>query len=432
MMATTDAAPAAWRRPDFWKLWMGQSVSAVGTEVTEVAMPLVAVLTLHVGSAQLGLVNAARWAPYLLLGLLAGVYADRLRRRRLMIAADLGRFLILLTIVFAAQLGYLGWETFLALVFGFGALTVIFEVAYHAYVPGLVGRDGLVGANSRLQTTASVARMGGPALGGWLVALLSAPFALLADALSFLASLCGLVLIRTREPRPQTPDAHEGLARSIGTGLQITYRNRYLRALVGLAATYNFFDDWILTLFLLYAVHQLGFGAAMIGVVMAAGAVGATLGSMITGWSAAHLGLGRTLFWTVLVESVALLAVPAVAAHHWYTIPVILTAFCINGVGVAASSVTALTVRQALTPDALLGRMTASYRFVSYGAVPLGAVVGGLAGSLFGVRAGLLIGAVGMIATIVWVICSPLPSVRSVDEVEALAPGSDSGDPVAE
>lgn len=237
------------RQRDFVMLWAGQSVSALGTHVTGVALPLTAIATLHAGPGTLGLLDAMLWLPFLLLALLVGAYVDRLPGRPLLVAADTGRAFVLAAIV------WMGWSDLLTvpllagLVFLLGVLTVVFEVTYLAYVPSLVPAEQLVGANSRLQASASVGQVGGPALGGVLVQLLSATTALLADAVSYLASVAGLLAIRARQVPAPPPASGVGIVARIREGLQITYRNRYLRALVGVAGSYNLFDQWILTLF---------------------------------------------------------------------------------------------------------------------------------------------------------------------------------------
>lgn len=409
-------SPPLYRQYDFLKLWVGHGISEVGSQITEVALPLTAVLTLHATAGEMGLLNMARWLPFLLFALIVGVYADRARRLPLLVGADIGRAVVLCGIVAIAAIGFLTVPLLIGLVFVFGGFRVLFEVSYMAYVPSLVDRKSLVMANSSLQATVSVAQVGGPALGGVLVQLVTAPIALLADGISFVVSVAGLLLIRTREARVRPANPSEGNISRIRHGLRITYGNRFLRALVGVAACYNFFDQWILTLFVLYAVHDLGLNPGSIGLVLSGGAVGAVVGSVLTGPMSRRLGLGGALLGSITMESVVMLAVPLTPVHHLFTLPVIATAFALNGAGVALSSVAAISVRQTVTPDELLGRMTASYRFISYGAVPLGAATGGLVGQLAGLHSGLLIGAVGMMSTIGWVVFSPLPKLRTVQD----------------
>ncbi|HET9894906.1 MAG TPA: MFS transporter [Streptosporangiaceae bacterium] len=410
---------------DFIKLWTGQGISAVGTQVSTVALPLTAVISLHATAGQMGLLNTMQWLPFLLFALIIGSYADRLRRRPLLVIADIGRALVLGLIVTLAVTKVLEVPLLIGLVFLFGVFTVMFEVTYFAYLPTLVDRSLLVPANSRLQATASVAQVGGPALGGVLVQLVTAPIALLADAISFLCSVTSLLLLRTREERRPAPPAGEGNLHRIREGLKITYRNPFLRALVGVAASYNFFDEWILTLFLLYAVHDLHLHAGTIGLIISGGAVGAVVGSVLTGPASRWFGLGGALVISVSVESAVMLAIPFIPALRSYTVISLIVVYALNGFGVALSSVAAVSIRQSVTPDALLGRMTASYRSISYGAIPLGAAAGGLIGQLFGLRNGLLVGAAGMLTTIAWVTFSPLPKLRTVQDAEAAAMGKE-------
>jgi MFS family permease len=419
MESTTvqDAVPVALHRnADFLKLWVGQGISNLGTQVTTVALPLTAVLFLHATAGQMGLLNMMQWLPFLLFSLIIGAYADRVRRLPLLIIADIGRALVLAVIVVTARVGVLGIPLLILLVFAFGTLTVLFEVPYFSYLPTLVDRRLIVAANSRLVATVSVAQVGGPALGGALVQLVTAPIALLADAASFVCSVVSLALIRTREERRPPVPPGEGSIRRIREGLRITYRNPFLRALVGVAASYNLFDQWILTLFLLYAVHDLRLKAGTIGLVIAGGAIGAVAGSVLAGPAVRRFGLGAALVGSIVVESAVMLVVPLVPGRHLFTVLVLIVTFALNGSGVALSSVIAISVRQSVTPDELLSRMTASYRSISYGAVPLGAGLGGLMGELLGLRGGLLVGTIGLLTTIAWVVFSPLPGLRTIED----------------
>jgi predicted MFS family arabinose efflux permease len=404
------------RYPDFLKLWGGQSVSLFGSQITEVALPLTAVLVLHANAAQMGFLNTARWLPFLVFTLWVGAWVDRVRRLPLLIAFDVGRALVMGTIVALALGGRLHISTLVGLVFVFGAMTVVFEVSYYSFVPCVVPRDQLVVANSRLQASNSIAQVGGPSLGGVLVQALTAPYALLVDAISFVFSALSLISIRTREPTPEADPAAGGTLSRIREGLGITYRNPYLRALAGVAGFYNLFEQWILTLFVLYAVRRLGMSAGSIGLVLSAGAVGALVGSVAAVPAGRRIGVGKAVLYSVLLECAVMLVVPVTPAHSMLTFPLLALAFGLNGLGMALSSVIAVTVRQIVTPDRLLGRMNASYRFVSYGAIPLGALLGGLAGQMLGVRAGLAVGCVALLSTIVWILFSPLARLRELED----------------
>jgi MFS family permease len=412
--ATPDTSLRAF--PDFLKLWGGQGVSLLGSQITEVALPLTAVLVLHANAAQMGVLGVARWLPFLVFTLWVGVWADRVRRLPLLIGVDVLRALTMGLIAALALGGWLDFSVLVVLVFLFGAMTVVFDVAYYSFVPCVVPQDKLVGANSRLQATTSLAQVGGPGLGGLLVQALTAPYALLADAISFVVSTLSLLWIRTEEPKPEPdPGAGGSLAR-IREGLAITYRNPFLRAFAGVAGFYNLFEQWVLTLFMLYAVRKLGMSAGSIGLVLSAGAVGALLGSVAASPAARRLGAGRSVLLAVLLECAVLLVVPFAPGHSLLTLPILAVAFALNGVGTASSSVMAITIRQLVTPERLLGRMNASYRFVSYGAIPLGALLGGAAGQVLGLRAGLIVGAVALLSTVIWILLSPLPRLRTIED----------------
>lgn len=408
------------RRRGFLKLWGGQTVSLFGTQVTSVALPLTAVLLLHADAAQMGVLNAVQWLPFLLFSLGAGTLADRVRRLPLLLASDIARAVLTGAIVVLAKTGLLGLPSLVALVFVLGFWTVIFEICYYSFVPSLVAREELVPANSRLQASASVAQVGGPSLGGFLVQLLTAPVALVADAFSFVVSAVSLAWIRTREPTPEPSPEEGGSLRRIRAGLAFTYDSPYLRALIGTAGSYNLFEQWIMTLFMLYAVRRLGMPAGLIGAVLSAGAAGALLGSLIAGPVTRRIGAGRAVVASVVVECTAFVAVPLAPAGGPLTVPVLMAGFAVNGAGVALSSVVAITIRQVVTPDRMLGRMNASYRFVSYGAIPIGALAGGLAGQYWGLRTALAAGvALLLISAVAWVACSPIPRLREIESLSA-------------
>jgi len=416
MSSTGDGRKGGlWRHRDFRKLWAGETVSLFGSEVTELALPLVAVLALDAGAGQMGLLAAARFAPFLLVTLPAGVWVDRRRRRPVLIGANLGRCLLVALVPLLAGLGLLRIQHLYGIAFAVGVLTVLFDVAYQSYLPSLVDRGQLVEGNSKLQASASVARVGGPGLGGLLVQLAGAPRALLLDAASFAVSAATLLAIRQPEPAPPGPAAgapRAGLRREIGEGLAVTYRNPVLRSMAGLAATYNLFAQVIEALLVLYATTELGMAAGLIGLVVAAGSVGALAGAALTGRLQGRLGVGPALILAVVVECASLLLVPLAGGPTALAAAVLGLAFVGNGFGLGLSNVLAVSLRQAVTPDRLLGRMNASYRFLTYGAVPIGALLGGALGELLGLRAAVAVGAVGSLLTVPWVLARPLPGLR--------------------
>ncbi|WP_256728925.1 MFS transporter [Microbacterium oleivorans] len=395
--------------------------------MSELAVPLLAVVSLGASAGQAGMLGAARWVPFLLLALPLGVLVDRMRRRPILIAADLARAALTVVIVLLASLGRLTLPALLFFVLLLGAFTVAFEVSYQSYLPTVAGRDQLERANGRLQATAAAAEIGGPGLGGVLIQTLTAAWALLAHAVTYVVSAVALIGIGARERRP-TPTGHGALA-ELREGLRFVRRDRYLVALVGFAAIYNLFAHAITVLFTVHAVRELGLEAGHLGLVFGLGAVGAVAAAANAPGAVRRFGAGRVLVACAAVESVALSALPVIPAGLPLPalIAVLVGVFACNGAGTALSSVVALTLRQLRTPDALLGRVNATMRWISYGVIALGAGLGGIAGELLGTRAGMAIGCGGVLLTVVWVALSPLRTIRDPRELAASEGGDRAG-----
>lgn len=417
---STDARRSLWRHPDFVKLWAGETVSLFGTQVTVLALPLTAVLTLEASASEVGLLNAARFAPFIAVILLAGVWVDRRRRLPVLIQTNAGRTLLIALVPAAAALDLLRIELLYVVGFLVGALTVFFDVAYPSYLPSLVPRDRLTEGNSKLQASASAAEVGGPGLGGLLVQLVTAPFALLVDAVSFLVSAVVLSRIRSREPDPMAERAPAYAA--IREGFRFTFADRYLRPIAGEAATYNLFEQTILTVFVIYAVRELGLSAGLLGLIISIGAAGAFVGAVGAGYPARRFGLGRTIVGAMLVACTVPLAVPLVTGAEHVTVPLLGLIFFVWGLAIAVSNVHVVSLRQAITPDALLGRMNASYRFFTYGAIPIGALLGGFSGDALGLRETLFVGAGGLLLALIWIAASAVPRLRDLPEEPLAGP----------
>ena len=400
------------RRPDFLKLWAGQSVSLLGSQVTALALPLTAIYILHASALQVGLLGTAQWLPFLLIALPVGAWSDRHRRRPALIVADAGRGVLLCAVVSLGAAGILTMPLLIAAAFGLGLLAVVFEVCYTSYLPSLVPGRLLISANSRLQASAAAAQAGGPGVGGALVQLLTAPVALVVDAASFAISAAGLAWIRTREPEPARAGEPGGALARMRAGLAFVMGDRLLRALVGTSAIYNLFDQWIFTLFTLFVIRQLGLPAAALGLILSAGGAGAVAGALLVGPVTARLGVGQAMVWSVAAECGVMLAIPFAPPRPGVAFPLLAAVYMVNGAGTALSTVVALSVRQAVTPERLLGRVNGTYRFISYSVISLGALLGGTAGHLLGLRAGLAAGATGLLATVAWVLMSPLRTMR--------------------
>jgi len=414
------------RHRDFLKLWTGQTVSLVGSEVTRLALPLTAIVVLKATPAQVGVLTAAGYVPFLLLTLPAGVWIDHRRGRPVLSAADLGRAALMGLVPLLAALGRLSIASLAVIWLLVGILTVFFELAYQAFLPALLPREHVVAGNSKLAASESVAEIAGPGLGGPLVQLVTAPLALLVDALSFLVSAVSLALITTPEPCPIQDTERPGVRREIAEGVRFVWGNRLLRAFAGEATSYNVCWQVIQTVFLLYAVRTLGFSPLTLGLVFAIDSLGALLGALLTDRVARRIGVGPTILGATILSAVTPLALPVVPAHTMATVALLAAVLFLRGVGVTACNVHVVSLRQAITPDRLRGRMNASYRMLTYGTIPIGALLGGQLGQHIGLRPTLLIGALGLATGWLWIAASPIPSLRRLP----LAPVGDDRTPV--
>lgn len=405
------------RHPDFAKLWAGETISLLGSHVTELALPLTAVLTLGASPGQLGLLGAARFAPFLLVTLFAGVWADRSRRRPILIGANMGRAAALAVIPLLATTDQLRMEHLYWIGFVVGGLTVLFDVSYVTVVPSLVRRDELVQANSVMQASASVAEVGGPGLGGMLVSVFSAPVAIAVDAVSYVVSTLTLLGIRKPELLPEPRSDGAKVFSQIREGLRVTFGDPLLRAMAISAGLYNLFEQSIFVLLALYATRDLNLSPATLGLVLSVGAVGALVGSVLANPIGRRMGIGRAYVWAHALD-LALLLLP-VAGQVSYPAVVIATGFILNGVALGLTNVYSVSLRQTLTPGRLLGRMNASYRFLTYGAIPVGALIGGALAEAFGVRMAIGLGAAGLLISTLVLLVSPMSGLVTLPNAHA-------------
>lgn len=404
--------------PDFMRMWAGETISMFGSQITYVAIPLTAVLVLHAQPGEMGILQAAGFAPFLLLTLFAGVWVDRNRRRPILVLANAGRALLLALVPLSALFGWLSMAQLFVISLLVGSLTVFFELAYQSYLPTLVNKDELVEGNSKLQTSASVSSIGGPGIAGLLMEVLSAPFALLADAVSFLVS--AYMLLRIRKVEPEPPRLHErgSFQREMREGISIVFKNPYLRVFALEAASYNFFWNLMEAVYILYAVRELGASPLVIGLVFSLGSIGSLVGALIAGGWANRFGIGRAITWSMALACVSTLLIPLAGdgvLGPW----LVGTSFFMGGLGVTVSVIHVVSLRQTVTPGHLLGRMNGSYRFITWGVIPVGALLGGYLGEVLGLRAALAVGAAGMSVAWLWVLFSPVPRLRDLSDLQA-------------
>ncbi len=407
-----------WRHPDFLRFWAGQTISLAGDQVSALAFPLVAIGTLHASPAQMGLLATAGGAPLLLVGLFAGVWADRTRRRPLLIGANLGRAAILGSIPLAAALDLLSMPYLYIVAFLTGVLGVGFNAAYGAFLPTLVARDQLVEGNSKLTMTRSVTQIAGPGLAGVIVQLLTAPAAIVLDATSFIVSAFCLGLIRTPESGAPPRAGRRNVWREISEGLRLVARQPLLRASAGSAGTYNFFNAVLSPLALLYLSRSLALSPTSIGFILAAVGPGSLVGALLAVRTASSLGLGPAMIGGLALAGGANLAFPLVSGSPLIIVIVLVAARFLNGLGQPLYNINQVSLRQVVTPDGLQGRMNATMQFLTSSSTPLGALLGGLLGELLGVRAALVIGAIGTLLACLWPLCSP---VRRLHDLPAPA-----------
>ncbi len=379
------------RNRDFVRLWAAATISVFGSLVTRTALPFTAILWLGADASEIALLRAAEILPAVVLALVAGVWADRLRRRPTLIAADLARAALLCTVPAAAWLGALRLEHLFAVALAVGCFSVFFDVAHLAYLPTLVSRDQLLAANSRLSATSHAAEVGAFASGGFLVQLLGAPFALVVDAGSFVASALLLARIRGLEPASAQSGAFD-VRRELADGVAAVLGHPLLRPLGLAAMAQSFAFGLVGTVYLLYVNEELGFAPGVLGLIFAVGGVSSIAGALFAARAADAFGTGRVIITGLVVLALATLFLPLAPGATLIGAALLVAHQLGDGFDVIAR-VNEVSLRQRVTPDALLGRVNGSLHFASHAALLLGTLAGGWLGEAAGLRATLVLGA---------------------------------------
>ena len=414
------AGASLWRHRDFMMLWAGQSVSEIGSAVTIVALPLTAVVLLHASTFEVGLLAASGTACFLLVALPAGLVVDRVAKRRLMITCDVARMLILGSVVVAAALGVLTMVQLFAVALLTGLATVFFDVAYQSYVPALIDRERLPDGNGKLGATQAFAQVAGPGLGGALFGLLKAG-AMAADAISYGMSTASLLLIRSPEPRPdRTPATARdgthaaGLRGELFAGLAFVFRHPVLRKIAACTATANLFGATWIALGIVFLVRVVHVRPAETGLLFSVGSLGGILGGVLSGRLARWIGSARIIWFSMLVFGVVPIAIPLTEpGPRLVLFPVAFAGFTFTAV---VYNIAQLSYRQLICPPELLGRMNAAIRWIVWGTLPLGGLLGGILGSTIGIRPTIWVGVVGTWTAAFWVLFSPLRTMRDFPE----------------
>jgi MFS family permease len=407
-----------WRNRDFTKLLAGQTVSTFGTMLTRIALPLTALLALDSSPLEQGFLQAIQAAPVLVTGLLAGVWVDRLRRRPVMIAADLARAVLLLTIPAAALVGALTMGQLYLVAASTAVFNTLFDAAYPAYLPTLVGLENVVEGNARLAAGASIAEMGGFAAAGALVQFLSGPLAVLVDAVTFIVSALSLKWIRTPEPKPQ-PRALRGSAlREAAEGLSVVWRDPTLRALVACSTTMRLAGGAFGAMYMLFAVRDLGLSPTAAGIIAGCGGLGSLAGSMLAGPALRQIGAKATLVVGFALGGAFQGLVPLAHGTVFIAGLYLLAAQVIGDGLMTMAFVNDVSVRQSLVPDRLLGRVSATANVLGVAAMPVGAIAGGVIGQLASPRLALAAASICFSLAALWVVVAPIRTLAVIGPFE--------------
>ena len=391
----------------------------MGSSITDIGLPFTAVLMLGASPLQMGLLSGSGAAVILIFGLFAGVLADRLRRRPILIFADLGRAVVLGTVPLAAALHRLSMGHLYLVAAASSLLTVLFEVSYQAYVPSLVDRENIADCNGKLALAGSVAEVAGPSLTGVLVAWITAPRAILFDAISFLLSAISIGLIRKPEPQPvQRPQPHMG--QEIAEGLRASWNEPILRALVQRTATASFFLGFGSALYLIFAIRELGLSAALLGTIISVGGATSLAGGLVSPRLVGRFGFGPTFIGAAIVTGITML-VPTLSRGPVAVCAAILGTAQLFDMAWPIYHINELSLRQAVTPNHLLGRVNAAMHLLFRGVLPVGALAGGMIAEAIGIRLTLFLGALGYLLSTLWLVFSPIRQLRELPEPSQIA-----------
>ncbi len=419
--STAVMTKSLWRHADFMKLWAGQTVSELGSVVTRTAVPLVALLVLGAGPLEMALLVVSASLAVLLVGFFAGAWVDRLRRRPLLISADAIRAVLLFTIPAAYLAGTLRIEQLYVVVFLEGCLGALFDAAYPAYVPSLIGVDRVVEGNSKLATSSSLAEIGGPGLAGGLVQLIGAPFAILVDAFSFVVSAISLILIRSPEPPRPTRTLPTPMRREIVEGLQLVRRHPILVPLTLRSVIAHVAGSFYGVLYTIYLIQDLHLDPFLLGVVVSAGGVGSLVGSFFAARVIARFGLGPALIGTATGASIVGVLTPLAGGPLLVATLMVFVPQLIGDGLQTIESIAELSLIQGVIPDRILGRVNATLGVFSHGiAYPIGALMAAAVAGSIGVRGAIAIGWAGMAVSILLLVRSPLPRIRQPSDVPAV------------
>lgn len=415
---TGISKPTLWRHRDFAKIWSAATVSILGSQVTIIAVPFIALTMLGASVFQVSLLTAVEMLPFLLFTLPAGAWLDRVRRRPVLVAADIGRGVVLMSIPVAYVFHTLTMGQLYVVAFVTGTLTALFDVADQSYLPAILDRDDLVDGNAHLQVSYSVAQIGGPTLGGNLIAIIAAPIAITVDAISFFVSGGFISSIRRREEAPKRRLDESGLPTSmraeIAQGLEYVLGNRYLRPIAGCTGISNLFAAALFSVFPVLIWRDLRLPPAFFGTVMGVASVGFLAGAALSSRLPGAIGIGRTIAISASLGAPAFLLLTLTPASLDLAAVTLFVGWFVAGMSQVIYNVAQISLRQAITPPEMQSRMNATMRFIVWGTIPIGSLMGGAMATILPVRAALIFAALASFASAVPILLSPLRSLREM------------------
>jgi MFS family permease len=419
---------ALWSHRDFMKMWTGQTISQFGSSISELALPIIALRLLHASNFAVAALGAVEFAPFLLFTLPAGVWVDRLPRRAVLIAGDVGRGLLLMSVPIVYLAGNLSMAQLFVVGFLTGILTVFFDVAYQSYLPALVDSEYLVEGNSKLEVTRSAGQLAGPPVAGGLIQLLTAPYAVVWDSVSFFISGGFLLAIRKKEqPLEKREDGRRaGMRHELWEGLLYVVKHPYLRPQAISTGVSNFFSNVAFSIVIAFAVRTLHMSTGLIGVVFGLGSIGWLAGAALAPRIQRWLGVGGATILGAAMSGPGTLLVALTPKS--FPVPFLVAGTIIGGCGAVVYNIQQVSLRQAITPERMQGRMNSVMRFLVWGPIPLGALVGGAIASTFGLRTALVVGAVGGFTSVLPILFSPIRKLKAFPEPGEVLPALAAGD----
>jgi MFS family permease len=404
-----------WRHPDFVKLWSAETVSQFGTQFTQLALPLVAIDVLHVSAFEVAALTTVEFLPFLLVSLPAGVWVDRLRRRPILVVGDVSRAVLLGSVPVAYWLGSLTMAQLYVVGFLVGIATVFFDVAYQSYLPSLVERQQLIDGNAKLEISRAAAQLGGPGLAGIVIDFLRAPAALAFDALSYVGSALFIFGIRKSESSVRTDAPRRRMREELREGLRYVLTHPFLKNIAACTALFNFWGNMGFAVLLVFARRELHLSPLAIGLAFTLSNVGPLLAAFNANRISSRFGVGRTIIGASIIGAPTFLVIPF-APEGNAALAILIPAFIVGGLSNVIYNVTQVSLRQAITPERIQGRMNSVMRFIVWGTIPLGAIIGGVLASKIGVKRTLIVSGIGCFPPFLPVLFSPVRGIVEMPE----------------